>query len=93
MTTGGLKEVLADSYIGAIATGYIIGRGFESLFSAFMPAINVILAEAFTSRRLAEDPWASARFSFISNILLTGMYFAVAYLLGSWLYPTNPKAD
>jgi hypothetical protein len=80
------KDILTSHYIGAIATGYVIGRGFEALFAAVMPVVNVMLAEILGNGRFTEDRWSNAELSFISNIFLTGLYFVTAYLMGRWLY-------
>jgi Na+-driven multidrug efflux pump len=86
-----IRTILLNQYIGAIATGYVIGRGIEALFAGFMPAFNTLLAEAL-GRRFVEDPWVAARVSLVSNLILAGLYFLVAFLLASWLY-SKPDSD
>jgi hypothetical protein len=80
------KAILLNQYIGAIAIGYIAGRGVEAILSAIMPTMNVMLTETLSNRRVVEDLWSTARLSLVSNLILGGMYFFVAYLLGLWLY-------
>ena len=84
--------ILRNQYIGAIAIGYLIGRGFEAFFASFMPAFNTMLTEVMRGREFVEDPWVAARVSLISNLFLTGFYFVFAFLLASWLY-WKPIAD
>ena len=52
-----------------------------------MPAFNAILTEALRGRPFVEEnPWMLARVSMISNVVLAGGYFVIAFLLASWLY-------
>ena len=86
-----LKAILVKQYIGAIATGYIVGRGVESGFAGIMPAVNLILAEALGNPRQSETIWSNVLFSFFSNFLLAGMYFLVACIFALWLYSDRVK--
>ncbi len=79
-----LKVILLNQYIGAIAIGYLIARGFEAFFAAFMPAINSMLRQVFSGNRELRD--TTIQLYFISNVTLTAFYFLVAYLLALWLY-------
>jgi hypothetical protein len=85
-----LKVVLLNQYIGAIAIGYLIGRGFEAFFAAFMPAINSMLRQVLSGNRELHD--TTIELYFISNVILTAFYFLVAYLLALWLYSKPPEA-
>jgi hypothetical protein len=87
-----VRTILLNQYIGAIAIGYIVGRGIEALLAAFMPTFNALLTDALRGRALVEDPFAGARLSLISNLFLAGLYFLIAFLLGSWLY-AKPVSD
>jgi len=86
------KTILLNQYIGAIAIGYVIGRGIEAFLAAFMPIFNVLLTQAVRGRSLVEDPFIAARVSLMSNLLLAGLYFVVAFLVASWLY-AKPMSD
>jgi hypothetical protein len=82
-----IKTILLNQYIGAIAIGYLVGRGFEAFFAGIMPALNTMLTEAFRGRTyIGQEPWIVARVSLVSNLLLTGLYFAAAFFMASWLY-------
>jgi len=81
-----VRTILRNQYIGAIAIGYLIGRGFEAFFASFMPAFNTMLTEVLRGREFVGDPWVAARVSLVSNLVLTGFYFVFAFLLASWLY-------
>jgi hypothetical protein len=87
-----IKTILLNQYIGAIAIGYVIGRGIEAFLSAFMPTFNAILTEAVRGRPFVEDPFVGARVALISNLFMAGLYFFIAFLLGSWLY-AKPASD
>jgi quinol-cytochrome oxidoreductase complex cytochrome b subunit len=79
-----LRVILLNQYIGAIAIGYLIGRGFEAFFAAFMPVINSGLRQLLSGSREIHD--VTLRQYFLSNVILTGFYFLAAYLLALWLY-------
>jgi hypothetical protein len=87
-----LRTILLNQYIGAIAIGYLIGRGIEAFLAAFMPIFNVFLTQAVRGRSLVEDPFVAVRVSLISNLLLAGLYFLIAFLVASWLY-AKPISD
>jgi hypothetical protein len=87
-----VRTILLNQYIGAIAIGYLIGRGFEAFFASFIPAFNTILTEVLRGREFVGDPWIAARVSLVSNLVLTGFYFVFAFLLASWLYG-KPTAE
>jgi hypothetical protein len=84
-----LKAILLNQYIGAIAIGYLIGRGFEAFFAAFMPAINSMLKQVLSGNRELRD--TTIQLYFVSNVLLTAFYFLAAYLLALWPY-SKPSA-
>ncbi len=81
-----IRTILLNQYIGAIAIGYLIGRGFETLFGSFMPAFNTKLVLVLGSGTYGEDLWTNARVAFISNLVLASIYFFTALLLALWLY-------
>jgi len=85
-----LKVILVNQYIGAIAIGYLIGRGFEAFFSAFMPAINSMLRQVLSGNRELRD--TTIQLYLVSNVLLTAFYFLAAYLLALWLYSKPSEA-
>jgi hypothetical protein len=87
-----VRTILLNQYIGAIAIGYLIGRGFEAFFASFIPAFNTILTEVLRGREFVGDPWIAARVSLVSNLVLIGFYFVFAFLLASWLYG-KPTAE
>lgn len=87
-----LKTILLNQYIGAIAIGYMIGRGVEASLAAFMPTFNAILTQALRGQPFVEDPLLTARVSLISNLFLAGLYFLIAFLAVSWLY-AKPVSD
>ena len=82
-----IRRLLLTQYIGAIAIGYLLGRGTEAFFAAFMPILNTILAGAFRDREFMRDPWPAVRVSLIANLALTFLYYFFAYVFASWLYP------
>ncbi len=79
------RAILLEHYIGAIAIGYLIGRGFEAFFASFMPILNIKLTEVVGGRRLIDEALTNARISLISNLILTAFYFFAAFLLAVWL--------
>ena len=80
-----VKTILLNQYVGAIAIGFIVGRGIEAFVAAFMTPFNAVLTEALGGK-LGEDSLAATRTSLISNLVLAGLFFLVAFLLASWLY-------
>jgi hypothetical protein len=80
-----LKILLLNQYIGAIAIGYLVGRGIEVFIGAFMPAFNNVLTQWLTGTS-RNDYWVVARGSMISNLVLAGLYFVIAFLFALWLY-------
>jgi len=88
-----LKIMLLNQYIGAIATGYLVARGFEAFLGAFMPAFNTLLTKFLTGTDLGSSFWnETIRGTMISNLVLSGSYFLVAYIFALWLY-TKPVED
>ncbi len=84
------KLILLNQYIGAIAIGYLIARGFEAFFGAFMPAINSVLRHLLSGTREVRD--ITLQEYLFSNLILTAFYFMAAYLLALWLY-AKPSID
>lgn len=80
-----LHKLLRSHYIGAIATGYLLARGVEALIGAFMPALNAVISKAVVGST-APGLEKALQASFVSNTLLAAVYFATAYLLGTWVY-------
>jgi hypothetical protein len=80
-----VKTILLNQYVGAIAIGFIVGRGIEAFVAAFMAPINAVLTEILGGK-LGEDSVVATRASLISNLVLAGLFFLVAFLLASWLY-------
>jgi fructose-specific phosphotransferase system IIC component len=88
-----LKIILLNQYIGAIAIGYLVARGIEMCVGAFMPAFNALLTEFLTGNAPERSYWTGVvRGSMISNLVLTGVYFLIAYLFALWLY-AKPVED
>jgi len=85
-----LKLILLNQYIGAIAIGYLIARGFEAFFAAFMPAINSTLRQFLSGAREVND--ITLKEYLFSNLVLTAFYFFAAYLLALWLYSKSSDA-
>jgi len=82
-----LKIILLNQYIGAIAIGYLVGRGIEVFMGAFMPAFNASLTELLTGNAPERNYWNGVvRGSMVSNLFLSGFYLVVAYALALWLY-------
>ena len=82
-----LKIILLNQYIGAIATGYLVGRGLEAFLGAFMPAFNTLLTKFLTGTDPGRSFWNEAiRGTMISNLVLSGAYFLLAYVFALWLY-------
>jgi uncharacterized membrane protein len=88
-----LKTILLNQYIGAIAIGYLFGRGTEAFLGGLMPTVDELLTEIMTRHRfVGSSAWSQARISLISNIFLSGLYYAFAYFVASWLY-SKPNTD
>ena len=88
-----LKIILLNQYIGAIAIGYLFARGIEVFFGAFMPAFNTVLTQLLTGTDLGKNYWTTTvRGQMISNLVLTSVYFLIAYTLALWLY-SKPVDD
>jgi len=82
-----LKIILLNQYIGAIAIGYLVGRGIEVFMGAFMPTFNALLGELLTGNTPERSYWNGVvRGSMLSNLFLTGFYLLIAYTLALWLY-------
>ena len=89
-----VRELLGKHYIGAIAVGYLVARGVEAFFGAFMPTFNSLLTEALTGTKVERTYWQSnVRGMMISNLVLTAAYFTVAFLMGSWLYEERVEVE
>ena len=89
-----LKVILLNQYIGAIAIGYLIARGIEAFVGAFMPTFNTALTQFLTGES-TKSYSKVLQGTLISNLVLTGLYFAIAYFLALWLYakPTEINDD
>ncbi|HXZ39863.1 MAG TPA: hypothetical protein VEG68_03920 [Terriglobales bacterium] len=89
-----LRAVMLNQYIGAIAIALLVARSIETFVGAFMPAFNALLTQLLTGASMGKDYWSgTVRGSMISNIVLTGIFLLIAYLLSSWLYaPTGKEA-
>jgi hypothetical protein len=82
-----LRNILLNQYIGAIAIGYLFGRGTEAFLGGLMPTVNQLLTEIVSGHRfIGSSAWTEARISLISNLFLSGLCYAIAYFMASWLY-------
>ena len=85
-----LRVILLNQYIGAIAVGYLIARGIEAFLGAFMPTFNTVLTQ-FLIGESTKSYSKVLQGTLISNLVLTGLYFAIAYFLALWLYAKPPE--
>ena len=87
-----LKTILLNQYIGAIAIGYLVGRGIEAVVGGFMPGINAALTTILTGGSAGKDYWTGVvRGSLLSNLILSAFYFGISFLFASWLYSIPPS--
>jgi hypothetical protein len=90
-----LKTALVDSYVGAIALGYLLGEGVEQIAMVFTAPFSewITLQEL---RRLSLPNESSAGFSLRASLpsLAHGVFFILIGLaLLRWLYyPAKVKA-
>ena len=83
-----LKTALVDSYVGAVALGYLLGEGVEQITSVFIAPFSqwVQLKELHRiSPQSAHDPG----FSLLSSLphLAQGIFYVlIALALLRWLY-------
>jgi hypothetical protein len=90
-----LKTALVDSYVGAIALGYLLGEGVEQIATAFAAPFSewIALQEL---RRLSLPSESSAGFGLRASLphLAHGVFFILIGLaLLRWLYyPAKVKA-
>jgi len=85
-----LKVILLNQYIGAIAIGYLIGRGVEAFLGGFMPTLNAVLTH-FVTGESTKSYSHVLQVTLISNLVLAGLYFGIAYSLAMWIYAKSPE--
>ena len=58
-----------------------------------MPTVYQLLTEIISGHRfVGSSAWSEPRIALIANFFLSGLYYAFAYLVGSWLY-SKPNTD
>jgi hypothetical protein len=85
-----LRVILLNQYIGAIAIGYLFGRGVEAFLAGFMPTFNTALTQFLTGEN-TKSYVKVLQGTLISNLVLAGLYFVIAYFLALWLYAKPPE--
>jgi hypothetical protein len=91
-----LRKTLVDSYVGAIAPGYLLAQGFLSLVHIFSsPAAGWLTRHelrALTERTLTSSSWALGYYA-MPELIRAVVLLLVWYLLFRWLYFRPFKAS
>jgi hypothetical protein len=94
-----LREILADSYVSAVAIGVLL---YWSLYWGFTALWNPLARAAsflFTAVAILDIPYFSSAFTSADRLRLTTtltflfnafVCFAAAWLLSRWVYGTGP---
>jgi hypothetical protein len=91
-----LKTALVDSYVGAVALGYLLGEGVEEVSTSFIAPFSEWVQRKLLHNLLPQgvpDPGFSLLFS-LPHLARGIFYVLVALALLRWLYyPAKVQAD
>jgi len=90
-----LREILADSYVSAVAIAVLLYWSLYWGFSALWSILAHAASFLFTAVAILGIPYVSSTFTGADRLMLTVLFnafvcFAAAWLLSRWVYGTGP---
>jgi hypothetical protein len=88
-----LKTALVDSFVGAIAAGYLLAEALENIGYAFAAPFSHWMSERalqLASYSTAERPSLSLSAG-LTSLLLGSIYLLISLVLVRWLYFDYPR--
>ena len=90
-----LKTALVDSFVGAIAVGFVMARGLENIGSTFAAPFTVWI-EQREDQQITHSSAAPPAFSLqpaLPQLLMGTVLLVIAFLLLRWLYYDRPRQE
>jgi len=94
-----LRQVLADSHVGAVAIALLLLWSLDAAFSALWPPVSHAMGFVFTAIAILDIPYFSRTFTALDRLVLIStlayLYGSVvslsaAWLLSKWIYGVGP---